>query len=107
MNKIYIAGPYTASDRDGEDRNIHRAAEAGNEYANSGWDIYIPHLQFPYLVRNFQSELDYEQIMVRCINSLLHCDAIHMVSGWRKSQGAQLEYMVAKAKGITVLGEME
>ena len=106
MRSIYIAGPYSAPDREGEDRNIRLAAEAGSEYANTGWNPYVPHLIFPYMVRNFKNTLSYDDIMVCCITALTKCDAIHMCKGWRESKGARLEYLVAQALGLEIRGEI-
>ena len=41
---IYIAGPYTASDRQGIDRNVNRAIDVGIEIFNKGHFPYVPHL---------------------------------------------------------------
>ena len=109
MNKIYIAGPYTAPDRDGEDRNIRAAAQVAAEYMKLGWAVFCPHTMTSIIDREFNADktLDWEDWLTMDLCWLMECDAIYMLPGWRKSQGAQLEYMVAKAQGITVLGEME
>jgi hypothetical protein len=42
--RIYIAGPYTASDHRGHELNTHRAIDAGIAVFHKGHYPYIPHL---------------------------------------------------------------
>ena len=41
---IYVAGPYTGSNRQEIDRNVNRAIDAGMEIFNKGHFPYVPHL---------------------------------------------------------------
>lgn len=46
-----------------------------------------------------------EQAMERDLRDLLGCDAVVMLDGWQMSDGAMLEWMVAKDTGKEVLTE--
>ena len=43
MKSVYIAGPYTAETREGEDANIKQAAAVAAEYIRNGWAVFCPH----------------------------------------------------------------
>lgn len=43
--------------------------------------------------------------MVVCISILVRCDAIFLLSGWRESRGARIEYKVARFLRLSIYEE--
>ncbi len=107
MKSVYIAGPYTAYDRVGEDGNIAAAASAAAEYFRNGWAVFCPHTMTAIIDRQFNGNktITYEDWLATDIYWLSKCDAIHLLPGWRDSKGANIEFMVAKGLGLEILGE--
>ena len=105
MRSIYVAGKYTAPDREGEDRNIARAAEVAAEYIREGWAVFCPHSHSSQIARDHDIH-DWETWLTLDIYWLAKCDAIHMCKGWQDSKGARLEYLVAQALGLEIRGEI-
>ena len=50
-------------------------------------------------------EITREQAMEHDLRNLLMCDTVVMLEGWGMSDGAMLEWMVAKDTGRTILDE--
>ena len=50
-----------------------------------------------------QPEWDWSKCMRADIRALCDCDAIYMLPGWEKSNGAQLELHIAHRLGLIVL----
>lgn len=105
MKSIYISGPYSAPDREGEDQNIRYAAAAAAEYLRKGYAAFCPHTMTAQIDRELEA-LSWEEWLIFDLYWLAKCDAIHMLPGWRKSKGAMLEYMAAKALGLEILGDV-
>lgn len=107
MKRIYIAGPYSSPDGyEGEDKNTMVAAEVAADYLKNGWAVFCPHTMTRDIARNFARELTWEDWLTTDIAWLSMCDAIHMLPGWQDSKGASYEYMVARALGLVVFGEV-
>ncbi len=47
--------------------------------------------------------LDWEQYMAKDIVQLFFCDKIYMLSDWKESKGAKLEYLIAKEMGMKII----
>ena len=60
-----------------------------------------PHAQLPYK-KTPEETLEWAQYMKKDIKILLQCDAIVMLEGWEKSDGACLERQIASALGYTI-----
>ena len=108
MQKVYISGPISAPTKEEERRNVHRAGKVAFEYMIKGWAVFCPHTMTYYLHENFNTtdSLVWEDFIIMDLVWLFDCDAIHMLPGWRQSQGAVVEYMVAVALGLEILGEV-
>ena len=107
MKKVYIAGPYTSKKGvEGEDENVAIAAEVAYRYLVEGWAPFCPHTMTRDIDRQYNTEgfLTWEDWLMTDLAWLACCDAIHMLPNWRQSKGATLEYMVAKALGLEILG---
>ena len=108
MKSVYIAGPYSAEDREGEDKNIYYAARVASWYMADGWAVFCPHTMTSIIDREHNHDiLTWEDYLTTDIYWLSKCDAIHMLPGWRESKGASIEYLVAKGLGLEILGAVE
>ena len=92
MNKVYISGPMTGC-QELNKRAFDRAARTTSEL---GLIPINPHdLCNP--------DWDWHRCMRADIAALCTCDAIMMLPGWEKSNGAQLELHIAHRLGIDVI----
>lgn len=110
MKKIYIAGPYSSHlGEEGEDANTLIAAKVAAQYLKDGWAVFCPHTMTRDIDRRFNrpAVLVWEDWLATDIAWLSCCDAIHMLPNWKNSKGASLEYIVAKALGLQILGEVD
>ncbi len=99
--KIYIAGPYTASDPESVEANVQRAIDAGIEVYRRGHFPYIPHLTHWVEQRSVLTVagLRWEDYLTWDRTWLTACDALlHLAS----SRGADLELSWARAEGMQV-----
>lgn len=92
MLRVYISGPMTGV-KDFNHPAFH-AAEA--RWRLGGWDVVNP---VELDDTTHKSRYTY---MRQDIKALMDCDAIAMLPGWQKSEGAQAEYDAAIACGIAV-----
>ncbi len=109
MKSVYISGPYTAPDREGEDKNIRAPAFVASVYLSAGWAVFCPHTMTAPIDREFNEDqgITYDDWLTLDLYWLKKCDAIHMLPGWRQSKGARIEYMAARALGLGIRGEVE
>ena len=107
MKSIYISGPYTAADREGEDENIKAAAAMASIYLHAGWAVFCPHTMTSLIDREFNEDgaVTYDDWLTLDLYWLAKCDAIHMLPGWSHSRGAKMEHMAAKALGLEIRGD--
>jgi len=81
----------------GTDFNFPAFNDAATRWRAAGWDVCNPAEHF-----DGRTDLARHEYMRKDIEELLKCDAIVMLSGWFDSNGAQLEYKVAKEIGLDV-----
>lgn len=93
---IYIAGKVTGLRHDVAARSFLVYEEILREKAGRNVSIYNP-------IKQIAKGTPWKEAMRRCIMNLVHCDEIHVLPGWRTSQGARLEVMIAKELGIKVV----
>ena len=92
--RIYIAGPMTGL----ADHNFPAFGAAADRLRQAGWDVVNP-------AENFGGRTDLpREAYLRADTALLvGCNAVAMLPGWEDSQGAKLEYLLARELGLPVL----
>ena len=106
MKSVYIAGPYTAPNRELEDANIDQAAVVAAEYMRKGYAVFCPHTMSAHLDREHNEDgmLQHKDWLRNDVYWLQFCDAIHLLPGWDESEGAKFEYQVARLIGLKIWG---
>lgn len=89
MKLIYVAGPFTAADRSGVQRNIAAAEAIGIEVARLGALPVVPHANTSH--PNYEAVQPYEFWIGATMELLRRCDALLTVPGWETSKGASGE----------------
>lgn len=51
------------------------------------------------------NDSNWNSCMRRCIQLLMHCDAIYMMKGWEASKGANIEHNIAKMLDMKIIYE--
>ena len=96
--KVYISGKVT-----GLPAFIYRKQfeRAELKLRLSGYNVYNP---VKYDAKGKEKDFTWAQFMKKDIKALCDCDAIYLLKTWRMSKGARLEYDIAKALGMEILG---
>ena len=92
--RIYIAGPYTAQDRNGPAANTKKAIDAGIAVFLKGHYPYIPHLTHyvDLRARQIDRTLSWSDYMTWDLTWLNLCDGLLYLG---KSRGADVELEIA------------
>lgn len=96
MKKVYISLPVTGNNYN--DQSNH----AFNVAASLGMKGFDPVSQFDVVKR---PEAPDNEVMGKCVEALLLCDAICLCKGWQESQACKAELGVALAFGLDVMSE--
>lgn len=89
--KIYIAGAIT------NNPNYERQfKEAEERLISEGHAVINP-------VKNLG--FTYKEYIDMALNELMRCDAIYLMKGWEKSNGANLEFLYAITTNMVVIKE--
>ena len=92
--RVYISGPMSGL----PDFNRPAFFRAAGELRFQGHKVVNPaELDVP-------DDTPWPLLMRASLRGLLECDTIHMLPGWYRSRGAQLEHAIAIALGMTVTG---
>jgi len=91
--RVYISGPMTGLTQE----EINEKFEAAEEHIN-GLGYYAVNPAKIAVI-----PLDYEQYMKIDLKLLAFCDAIHMLPGWERSQGARREMAEALRLGLEII----
>ena len=96
--RIYISGPITGRKREDYMRHFTKAAGI---LESAGYQTYNPALSHILMPESFTHE-DYMAISEA---ALKRCDAVFMLKGWRASEGAKEEHMLANILKLPVMYE--
>ncbi len=95
MSRVYIAGPMRGMPELGRPAFF----DAARRFEAAGWEVFNP----AGMERYDEPVRSIEYYMARDIPELLRCDAIALLPGWRRSEGANKELAVARWAGKLVL----
>jgi len=96
---IYVCGPYRASTENEVWLNIENARRATAELFRAGWMVLCPHSNTFMLGGVVPDEVFLQgdlTLIRRC------ADALYMLEGWHRSEGAKREYDLATKLDIPV-----
>ena len=99
MKVIYVAGKYRGDSAWETYYNIHLARLAAWRLWNEGWAAICPHSNTAFFDGG-ASFSDYNKWLQGDLEILRRCDAIYMLRGWDKSEGARQEWELAKELGL-------
>lgn len=98
---VYVAGPYRGPNRHAIELNIQSARAVGLLCCRKGWSPIIPHANTGHLDGIDPTIGD--AFWLEATKELLRrCDAVVLVPGWERSQGARDEIIEAQMRGIPV-----
>jgi hypothetical protein len=96
--KIYIAGPM----RGYENHNFDEFFKAETHLNRKGYsDIVNPaRLDEEEGIDPNVESIDIKEVLSRDITHLMECNAVYLLRGWERSEGARAEHSVASAMGM-------
>jgi hypothetical protein len=92
--KVYISGPITGR-ANGNKEAFYRASI---EIASRGSIPLDPH----HICAHLPEGSKWVAYMRECIKAMMDADCLYMLSGWIRSRGARVEWLIAKLLGIPV-----
>ena len=106
MLRIYVAGPYSAAERQQVEENVNRAIDAGIEIFRKGHFPYVPHLTdlVDRRARETGKEMSWSDFMAWDDPWLRACDALLFLA---ESRGANIELEEAERLGMTIFRTMD
>lgn len=105
MKLVYIAGPFSGTNRLRVSLNILNAEITGWLVASLGAYPVIPHANTAH--PEFEKVQPYQFWIDGTLKQLSRCDAILMMPNWKESKGATAEHEYALANNIPVFYETE
>lgn len=102
MRLVYVSGPYRAPTVSGIVDNIRKAENMAVQVWGAGAACICPHLNTALLDGRCPDEV----WLAGDIEMLKRCDAVLMIDGWLRSEGAQAERLVAIEANIPVFYSM-
>jgi hypothetical protein len=98
---IFISGAYRNGTEWGLEENIRRAEDAALKLWKLGWVVICPHKNSAHFGGSCPDKvwLDGDLELLR------RSDAIYLLKGWQKSEGALMEYELATKQPIKIYEE--
>lgn len=98
---IYISGPYTASTKEGCEKNTYDAIDAAIEVNKKGHLAFVPHLSHWHDLRAKDRgvEIPWQHWIEVDLRLLIACDALLYL---KPSKGADIELAKAKEIGMQI-----
>lgn len=104
MKVIYVSGGMTGY-KNLNKENFNKKTE---ELRDLGYCVINPvEISIEVEKRYFENEVQRKDYLKEDIKYLIICDTIYFLEGWSKSEGAVLEYIIAKALSINMMFEDE
>jgi len=101
---IYLASPYTHSDKEIVESNYKLVSEIAANMVADGYVVFSP-ISYGHNLLNFKEmPSNWEFWFKFCVTFLLKCDKMLVCTmpGWEKSVGVKEEIEIASAHGIPV-----
>lgn len=95
--RVYVSGPMTGL----PGHNFPAFDEAARRLRKAGYDVHNP------ATKGNPPGWTWNDFMRYDIEKMMRCDAIFLLPGWHRSNGARLEYQIAKRLGFKVLTERD
>ncbi len=99
MRIIDVSGRYRARTWFGKAWNIWKARRVAQRLWEADWIVICPHMNTALFKEDGIPYISGDCEIVK------RCDAIYMMKGHEKSEGAQVELATAKIKGIKIIYE--
>jgi len=103
---IYIAGKVSGADLEETKRKFQEAEDWIWEWLTYEKDDTVFFFKIQNIINPTRLGLTFKdswlKCMIICIYNLLKCNAIYMLSDWKDSDGACIEYWIAKKLGYKI-----
>ena len=80
------------------------------KFDTAKWDLIregFKSIVNPLSIRGIHFGITHEKAMELCLAELKTCTHIYLLSDWKDSKGAQMEYKFAKENGLTIMEELK
>ena len=99
---VYVAGPYTANNRQCTKQNIGKAEKAAKQLLLDGYIPIIPHKITSFWEESIDFNHD-DWLKKYNFPLIKRCDIICFIDGWKESEGCRMEYDFAVKNGKKIM----
>lgn len=103
MTTIFISGAYRGDTISEVHDNIERARQVAERYWRDGYAVLCPHTNSGYM----DGVVSDQRFLAGTLELAARCDAIAMMPGWYRSEGARAEHEQAMQRGQKIIYEQE